>query len=663
MDKVNNKIHVEANIQKAYTVSKIKEGLPQLRLIFICFIVMYGMFGVLDYITIKHHLETFLIIRFAIVIPIFIVFIALTYTKVIYKIAQNYLMLCLISGGIGIAYMLILYPSNFSYYGGLFMIIFSGYFLLRLDTKYALLGNTIVFLFYVIGYFTVHSYYTLDVLLIAVFFLGANIIGWAGNYQLEKTGVIKYIQSLEIHEKNKLLQKRIHTQHHKLLQIEKAFNSTSDAVSIYDKNGEMVNCNKAYTKILENNGLEDVLIKNGIKNALTGASWEGEIALNLKDDELVYLVHADTLFEEEHVLGVVVTFKDISSRKVAEERIRYIGQHDHLTGLYNRFGLEEAINYLDMTKALPLSVIMVDLNGLKLINDTYGHEIGDLFLKEATTILNKMQREKDIVARWGGDEFLIILPETQVSDAEYIAKNINLESQGVTVENIPISMALGVACMTQLEEDLSVVMRVAEEDMYRQKLTESHSAKSSILNALNKAMEVKSFETEAHTQNMQEAAKLMGEHLGLSASELARLDLLTRLHDIGKINIPPNILGKKGPLNDDEWGIMKKHAEIGYRIAHATEEFSHVALEILSHHERWDGSGYPQGLKGEEIPYLARIATIVDSYEVMKNGRVYKQPMTDEAIKNELIRCSGSQFDPTYVKVFLNVIKELNKEV
>jgi HD-GYP domain-containing protein (c-di-GMP phosphodiesterase class II) len=173
-------------------------------------------------------------------------------------------------------------------------------------------------------------------------------------------------------------------------------------------------------------------------------------------------------------------------------------------------------------------------------------------------------------------------------------------------------------------------------------------------------MQVKSFETEAHSGNMHKFARRLGIRLGLSADELSRLDLVIRLHDIGKINIPAEILGKKGPLTADEWVIMKRHTEIGYRIVQATEEFAHVAQEILSHHEKWDGTGYPQNLKGEEIPYLSRIANVVDSYEVMLNGRPYKKPMSEEEIIAELKRCSGTQFDPNLVEVFLQEISEID---
>jgi len=151
-------------------------------------------------------------------------------------------------------------------------------------------------------------------------------------------------------------------------------------------------------------------------------------------------------------------------------------------------------------------------------------------------------------------------------------------------------------------------------------------------------------------------AKKIGGKLNLPDSELTRLAILITLHDIGKINLPEDMLTKKEALTEEEWQLMKEHPEIGYRITLATEEFSHVSKEILSHHERWDGSGYPQGLAKEEIPLLARITAIADAYEVMSNGRPYKKELPPDEIITEFKRCSGTQFDPLLTETFLSVL-------
>ena len=211
---------------------------------------------------------------------------------------------------------------------------------------------------------------------------------------------------------------------------------------------------------------------------------------------------------------------------------------------------------------------------------------------------------------------------------------------------------------TDPQHSLIDTLKEAEDSMYKQKLTESRSTKNAVLKALLKALESKSFETEQHTRRMQQVAKQIGEKIYLPDTEVNRLELLITLHDIGKINLSEEILTKDGPLTEDEWVEVKKHPEIGFRIARATEEFAHVADDILAHHECWDGKGYPQGLQGTEIPLLARITAIADAYEVMTNGRPYKKALSPTEVSDEFQRCSGTQFDPELVKIFFTLCEE-----
>lgn len=357
--------------------------------------------------------------------------------------------------------------------------------------------------------------------------------------------------------------------------------------------------------------------------------------------------------ESGDIVGAIESIRDITDRKQAEDRIRYISFHDSLTRLYNRAFLEEEMKRLDTGRQLPISIIMADLNGLKLVNDTYGHCTGDEMLQLAANILRKSCREEDIIARWGGDEFVILLPQTAKIKAEDICKRISDKCCKAYVGDVPISIALGVAAKNNAEENLAAILKEAEDNMYKQKLTESRSIRSGVLNALLKALAAKSYETEEHARRMLDVAQKIGEKIGLSDYDLNRLSLLVTLHDIGKINISEEILTKNSPLNEKEWDAIRKHPEIGFRIARATEEFAHIAEDILSHHERWDGKGYPRGLKGKEIPLLARIVAIADAYEVMSNGRPYKIPLSREEIIAEYKNCSGTHFDPALVDVFL----------
>lgn len=345
-------------------------------------------------------------------------------------------------------------------------------------------------------------------------------------------------------------------------------------------------------------------------------------------------------------------------RKQAEEKIRYISYHDNLTGLYNRCFMEEEMKRLDTGRQLPISIIMADLNVFKLVNDTYGHAKGDEMLKSAAGILRDECRKEDIIARWGGDEFMIMLPQTTVKEAEKICKRIDGRCKEEKVEDMCLSISLGYACKETVDIELTEVMTEAEKYMYKKKIDESRRTKSFVIKHLLEKVGEKSYETERHIRQMTKVARKIAEKIALSDVEVKRLELLVNMHDIGKINISKDILTKKGSLTEEEWEKIQEHPITGYQIARATEEYFQVAEDILAHHEHWNGSGYPKGLKGGKIPLLARIVAIADAYEVMGSGRPYKKSMSDEEIVTELKRCAGTQFDPELIDTFLLVLQE-----
>jgi len=358
--------------------------------------------------------------------------------------------------------------------------------------------------------------------------------------------------------------------------------------------------------------------------------------------------------DKDYLLSII---HDVTERKIAEEKIKYISFHDELTGLYNRAYLEAEVDRLDSKRQLPLGIIMGDANGLKLVNDTYGHQQGDKLLIKTAEILKKYCRSEDIIARVGGDEFVIVLPKTSFSETEMIISRIKRACHNSSGNPIPVSIALGAAVKQDLDQDIWEVLKSAEERMYKNKLTESRSAKSNVLTALLNTLNEKSNETEAHAWRLQKLGIELGTEVELSGHELDRLSLMATLHDIGKVTVPANILGKKGRLTAEEYEIVKKHAETGYRITSSIDTFAHIAEGILYHHEWWDGSGYPEGLKEEEIPLLARIISIVDAFDVMTHDRPYRRAMSKEAALVEINAGAGSQFDPELVKLFNNISK------
>ncbi len=350
------------------------------------------------------------------------------------------------------------------------------------------------------------------------------------------------------------------------------------------------------------------------------------------------------------------THLDISDRKKREEKIRYISYHDSVTDLYNRTYMEKEIKRVDSKEKLPLGIIMADINGLKIINEAYSYQKGDEILIEAADILRSCVRGDDILARWDGDEFVILLPETKEQQTKRIAERIRKKAKETQDKDISISLGIGYALKTNSDQDIYEVLHKAEDVVDRDKLTKNRSIKNRLVQNMLNTLGAKSYETKEHAQRMTNFSYKLGKKIGLSNGKLNNLSLLATLHDVGKVNIAEEILKKPDSLTDEEWKLIKQHTEKGYSIASAIKEFTPVAEGILAHHERWDGDGYPQGLAGEKIPLLARIISIVDAYDVMTNGRPYKEPMSKEEAIKELKRCAGSQFDPGLVEEFIEVI-------
>jgi diguanylate cyclase (GGDEF)-like protein/PAS domain S-box-containing protein len=391
-----------------------------------------------------------------------------------------------------------------------------------------------------------------------------------------------------------------------------------------------------------------------------GVIREFEAEVYRKDGSIIW-ISANALAIRDP-MGVLIfyegTIEDITERKRAEDQIRYLSFHDKLTDLYNRVYFEEELNRLDTERQLPISIIMGDVNGLKLVNDAFGHAAGDKLLNRVAQILRDCCRKEDVIARLGGDEFAIFLPRTGFKVTSIIIDRIKMACSNASQDPVQLSIALGAVTKESPSQDMQEILREAEERMYRSKLLESKSLRASIISSLKRTLFEKSHETEEHTNRLQRVALKIGHALGLSEGELNDLSLLSTLHDIGKIAIPEGIIVKPGQLSSEEWDLIWKHPEIGYRIAAATPELVPIAEAILAHHEWWDGSGYPRGLKGEEIPLLSRIISIVDAFDVMTFGRPYKERVTQEQALVELQKQAGIQFDPKLIEIFVKTERE-----
>ena len=453
--------------------------------------------------------------------------------------------------------------------------------------------------------------------------------------------------------------------------FEKLFDNSTEAIVLLDNNHRVMKINKKFESLfgykesdLKNKNLDDYILPENLINegkgftekVKQGGEVEVESVRKAKDGKKVNVhLQGFPIKLENGYIGIYAIYKDITDRKEREKKIQYLLYKDQLTNLYNRRFFEEELKRLDTKRQLPISVIMADVNGLKIVNDSYGHKKGDELLKRTARILKDSVRDEDILTRQGGDEFAILLPQTEKDKAKKLIRRIKNETAKTNKETVPVSIALGVATKEKIEQNIENILKKADDNMYQNKLSESENSKNNIVRGLLNTLSNKSSETKPHIERMINLSKKFGKKLNLCDSKMNKLSLLANLHDIGKTTISEKILNKSGELTKEEWEIMKEHAETGYKIATASNEFVLVAEEILSHHEHWDGSGYPKGLEGAEIPYLARIISIVDAYNVMTHDRPYSKTMSNKKALEEIKDCAGSQFDPKLVKEFIEL--------
>lgn len=365
-----------------------------------------------------------------------------------------------------------------------------------------------------------------------------------------------------------------------------------------------------------------------------------------------------------NVIGLVGISRDVTERERASEHLRYLGYHDMLTGLYNRNYFE---NFGDISNSILeepqeeriVGLITCDIDGLKLVNDAMGHDAGDERLKRAAMLMKQAVGSYGALARIGGDEFAAIIPDATSQILNTIIKSIHelLRDFNQDSNLIPLNIAIGQALGDLSKIDFNKLFKEADNAMYRDKMLHSQSARNAIVKTVAEMLKARDFITEGHAERLQELVVQLGEFLGLPEPRLNDLRLLAQFHDVGKIGIPDRILFKPGTLNGEERELMCRHSEIGFHIAKSIREFSSIAEWVLKHHEWWDGTGYPLGLQGEEIPLECRILSIADSFDAMTSDRPYRKALSRGQAIEQLKQFAGKQFDPRLVQHFLHIVE------
>ncbi len=369
--------------------------------------------------------------------------------------------------------------------------------------------------------------------------------------------------------------------------------------------------------------------------------------------EIIITLHKD---DKGRLIGIQGVTRDIHERKTMEQQLRELNQFDSMTGLYNRAVFEHEMEKLQNSEQSPIGIIICDVDGLKWINDTLGHQAGDELLIKASDIIKSCFRKRDIVARIGGDEFAVLLPETDEEDIENVCSRIRKAVEFHNNQEPKPPLALSIGHAVNNNKTLHNLFKEADNKMYKEKLHSSQSSRSAVIETLTSTLEARDYLTEEHSNRMEELVINIGKFIGLSEDKLNNLALLAKFHDLGKLGIPDRVLFKPGPLTDEEYQVVQRHSEIGHKIALSGPKLKQVADFILKHHEWWNGQGYPFGLRGEETPLECRLLSLLDAYDAMTSDRPYRRAMTKEEALEEIKRCSGSQFDPRLAEYFIEFV-------
>ncbi len=449
------------------------------------------------------------------------------------------------------------------------------------------------------------------------------------------------------------------------------YNTAPVGYLVVSINGEILEANNTFIKDLAHSRI--FVLKSKITDFIENRDQDNYYfhtkrlsGNHLTDTCVLRLIESGGLLVWVQLKTSLVTFEDgdyykmaitnIDNLKKNELRVDYLSKHDAMTGLYNRRYYEEKLTSLDIEENLPMTIVMGDINGLKIVNDAFGHEQGDQLIINVANLLKNACRSTDIIARTGGDEYVMLLPYTDETVAEQMIERISSAVNEINFNGMHFSISFGSAVKRFADENIHDVYLSAENTMYRHKLLKSAHIKNNMINLVMNALYEKDHHRKDHAQRVSLLCEKLATAMKLSSKDKETIISAGLMHDIGEIGISNEVLNDKVNLTNIQHYEMQRHAEIGYRILSASTDYANIAPIILCHHEKLDGTGYPNGLKGKEISVMCRILAIAEAYEGMTGQESLKQSLSKNEAIVELRAHMNTSFDAEICELFINEV-------